>query len=133
MNYSKRLIGYREFWGTSNIQALIKTSKHFDSKSENVHSAESLIIFSTSKQQTWLVTTEKRLYCILDDIRKPKPRVQWSSPKEKLLEPNQITTRPKSNKSGLINLGDDHKNWLYSKKLFKNAPIESSVKKLLSG
>src|SRR5271166_3290397 len=41
---------------------------------------DALLIFKTPKQHTWLVATQKKLYCVLDDAdrRKTGELVQWA-------------------------------------------------------
>jgi len=109
MKIAKNILGYRNFWGEEEIKELIRRSKAFDSANESPSSSLSLLIFQTSKQQTWLVSTSERLYCILDDIRKPRPKIQWSSKKQSLSPDGNyesvIVTGPKSEKSGLVDIG----------------------------
>ncbi len=135
MKLSSRILGYREFWGEEDIRFLIKRSKNFTSD-ESPDKAKSLLIFQTSKQQTWLVSTSKRLYCILDDIRKRSPKIQWSTAKESFGSGANyiaaISTRTKTEKTGLVDIGPMHKNWLYTKAFFNKVSIEKEIDALLS-
>lgn len=87
------------------------------------------IIFRTAIQHTWLVATNVRLYNILDDIRKETPNINWSIPKSQLMGSSatvKIGIRTSKMASGLVDFGDRHRNWLYSKDLFEEkSPIES--------
>ena len=135
MSIAKSILGYRNFWGEQEIKELIKKSKNFDSGKESPSKAMSLLIFQTSKQQTWLVSTSVRLYCILDDIRKPRPKIQWSSTKQ-ILSPDEnyksvIVTHPKSDETGQVDIGQQRKNWLYTNRFFFNESIENQIANLL--
>lgn len=136
MKFSQRILGYRSFWDEPDIHTLIRESKNFDESSEKIETAKSLLIFQTTKQHTWLVSSNERLYCILDDARKPKPRIQWSLSKKTLKASgaykNMIKSRSKTEKTGLIDIGIRHKGWLYTKQLFRDEVIEEAVDKLLS-
>lgn len=135
MKLVKSLLGYRNFWGEDEIKKLITKSKNFDSANESPSSALSLLIFQTSKQQTWIVSSSKRLYCILDDIRKPRPKIQWSSKKQSLSPDGNyesvIVTHPKSEKSGLVDIGTKRRNWLFTKRFFTSSSIEEQIANLL--
>ncbi len=122
-----RILGYRRFSDEPQIRTLVEKSKDFDSSEESTDSAQSLIIFQTSKQQTWLMSSTKRLYCILDDVRRPRPRVQWSLPKNKV----KVRARPKTEKTGLVDFDQRRRSWLFSAPLFEEKPIEDSIKALL--
>ena len=84
---------------------------------------EILKIFSTSLQQTWLVATPKRIYCVLDDIEKKESVeiIKWHMTKlEFIAKFNTIKVRNKSDRTGIIDFTDKHQAWLYSKNLFEN-------------
>lgn len=132
------LLGYRDFYSEDQIKELVRQSKYFGTEGEeSAASANTLLLFRTSKQQTWLVATNQRLYCILDDLRNDSPGIQWAEPRDSLLSGQhviaKITTSPKSEKTGRVNIGDRRKNWLFSKSLFKGDDVEvvSSIKRLI--
>lgn len=137
MSLAKSLLGYREFWSEPEIRQMIEQSKNYDSSKESPQQAKSLLIFETSKQHTWLVATEERLYFILDDVRKPKPGINRSVPKSSLQAQTDgsisINVRSKSVHTGLIDIGLRRRNWLYSKDLFSQRPIENAINDLLTG
>ena len=121
--------GGREFVEGELISEHVKTSRNY--ADEDVESAKTLLLFETSRQRTWLVATDKRLYCILDDARKDLPRVQWSFAKDELIDAggNLIITivRGADHKknSGLVHIGP-RRNWIYSKRLFPQGdPVEA--------
>ena len=115
------------------IKSWIKSSKNY--QGEDPLGAETLLIFSTSKQRTWLVATLEMLYCILDDARKENPHINWSMGKNALIHNGNVTlnvsSRDKTDRTGLVDIGPTHKNWLFTKQLFKGKDIESSIKDLL--
>lgn len=129
------LLGRDEFKTADQIIEIVAKSPFFDPQREDTAHAEALLIFQTSKQQTWLVATQAQLYCVLDDLGKSFTRVQWAVPKEKLVADGKITvpisTSDKTEKTGRLNIGE-RRNWLFSKKLFTSEPIESSVRSLIA-
>ncbi len=130
----KDLLGRRDYYSENKIIGFVIKSKNYDSGLEKLDQAAALLIFQTSKQQTWLVSTNKRLYCILDDTRKDEPQINWSIPKEDLdgkKISDEIYIRDYSEDIGLVDIGPK-KNWLYSKKLFKKPDIKTSINQLLS-
>lgn len=130
------LLGRRNFYSEQDRIGVVKSSKNYNSSQEKLAHAKALKIFQTSKQQTWLVSTNERLYCILDDNRKDDLHINWSIPKRVLVTGNEVSikleTRDHSEKSGLVDIGSKHKNWLYSKKLFKDADIKTEIQKLIT-
>ena len=136
MSIAKSLLGFRKFWNEHQIRGLITKSKNFDSQQESPDVSNCLLLFETSKQRTWIVSTSIRLYCVLDDIRKDRPRLQWSVAKSELADGTDylqsINVKPKSDRTGLVDIGTKHKNWLYSKKLFTSSEVDSQISNLLS-
>ena len=136
MSLVESLLGYRNFAGEHEICRRIEQSKFYDSSKESTEDAASLLIFETSRQHTWLVATEERLYFVIDDIRKPSPRIGRSVHRNELrLEPDgrvAVNTRPKSDRTGLVDIGLRRRGWLYSKRLFSELPIDSAVNELLA-
>lgn len=122
------------FRSEEEIKSYISNSKKY--KQENPSDAKLLKIFSTSKQRTYLVITDKMIYCILDDARKNKPHLNWSKTRDNFFDGKNltvaVTTREKSTTTGLVDFGSDHKNWLFTKSLFKDISIENKLKSLLS-
>ena len=77
----------------------------------------------------------KPLYCILDDVRKKHPHINWSMPKSDMKDANgiklNIASRDKTDRTGLVDIGGKHKRWLYTKKLFSSKDIETSIEEFL--
>lgn len=125
MQIIKNLLGRRDYYSKDEIIQFINNSKHYNSHLEELGKATALLFFQTSKQKTWLVSTNKRLYCILDDNRKNKPNINWSISKQNLLD-SEINTRDYSEEMGLVDIGPE-KNWFYSKRLFIESDIKTSI------
>lgn len=126
------LLGRRGFYSELDIINFVKNSKNYDA--DNLNNAEALKIFQSSKQKMWLVSTNIRTYCVLDDNRKDEPRVTWSIAKSGINNGDNISVEIKepdySEKSGLINIGTK-KNLLYSKKLFKGSDVKKDIENLI--
>jgi hypothetical protein len=88
-----------------------------------------LLIFSTSKQQTWLAADSLNISCVLDDRRKEEPTLRWFLSKQ---EEIPIVVRDYSPDSGLLDIGH-RKDWLYSKQLFRGVDIVAAVQRLIDG
>ncbi len=124
--------GKREFWSESRI---VKLALPHDGDDH----WESLLIFSTKKQRTWLVAHADGLVCVLDDLRRERPRVQWREPPDYLVSGGEVTVeikaRPKadSRRVGLVDIGTKHKKWLFSMSLFAPDELPARVKRIIRG
>ena len=129
------LLGRGEFKTADQIIEVVREHSAFNPQREDAAEAEALLIFQTSKQQTWLVATKARLYCVLDDLGKSFTRVQWTMPAEELVSDGEVTvgisTRDKTERTGRLDIGE-HRGWLFSKKLFTSEPIEARVRDLIA-
>jgi hypothetical protein len=91
-----------------------------------------LLIFKTRAQHTWLVATDKQLFCLLDDkdTRAKENLVMWQVPLKDARK--KITARPHKEFTGLVDIGQ-RKNWLYSTSIYPYPDlIVKEVKKLVS-
>ena len=137
MTTLKALFGRRDFFSEQKIASYINKSKNFDSDSENPKNAKTFLFFETSKQHTWLVATEYRLYCILDDIRKPNPHINWSMSRQAIFNEKEEINIPIGVRSyyiegtGLVDFGLKHKNWLYSESLFREQKVDDAVRNFI--
>jgi hypothetical protein len=124
-----------DFASHEGIVRSISNSKNFNPDTENPGDADALLIFSTPRQQAWLIATSERLYGVVDDLRKEKPHINWSIPKRKLVSGENISTklisRDKNELSGFIDIGETCTNWLYTKRLFVDDHIKSQVRALI--
>ncbi len=137
-NVYEWIMGRREFLSEEEVLGWVQRAGQFDAKEESTEDARLMLLFETRQQHTWLVRTERRIYNILDDIRKPEPHLNWVMELEDILKegdlelPIQVReTRTGSARAGLVDFGPRHKNWYYSKPLFKKEPkpvIESFLK-----
>ena len=110
------------------VKGAVKTSKNY--QNEPINNAKVLNFFTTSKQRSYLVATDEMVYCIVDDVRKDMPKVNWSERRESF-KPLTILTHPKTDKTGLVDFGPKHKNWLYTKANFTDSEITSEVSNIL--
>jgi len=136
MKLIELLSGRADFASKAEIIQYVQNSKNFDPAREDLSKAEALLFFSTSKQHTWLVATSEQLYCVLDDIRKDRPHINWSMPRSRLFDGDQviakINTRDKSEFTGLLDITDEHHGWLYTKRLFSDASPAQRINDLLT-
>ncbi|HWE94636.1 MAG TPA: hypothetical protein VG269_11790 [Tepidisphaeraceae bacterium] len=94
---------------------------------------ESVLLLSTRTQQTWLVATDLRLFCLLDDqgTRASGRVIQWSEPKEHV-GPVSADARLKS-QLGLLSM-PPHEQWYYSRRLHPSTDeLEQRVTEMLQG
>jgi hypothetical protein len=76
-----------------------------------------VLIFSTSKQKTWLLFSSAHIYCVLDNRPKGgRLSIRWRELLADLSKKN-ISAVDRSGRSGLLRIGD-HGDWLYSTALF---------------
>ena len=64
-----RLLGYRAFCTKEDIIEFIINEQDVQ-QTEDIDNADDLVIFSTSRQTTWLIISNTTVYCVLDDIEK---------------------------------------------------------------
>ncbi len=115
--YSKFFDADVGFRTSEQITDAVRTSKNY--QQEPVSNARLMNFFKTSKQRSYLVATDQRVYCIVDDNRKSQPVVNWSEPLASFNQ-NAISFAEKSDRTGLVNFGENHKHWLYTKSLFSD-------------
>ena len=116
------LTGRRRFLSEPEIIALIKTSTRYDNDLQ-LGKPGALLIFETSNQHTWLVVTAKRLYVILDDVRRPQVKVQWSTRRI----PPKVRTSERSDRTGIVHFNERERGWFFTKRIFANVPIEKQI------
>ena len=123
----------RSFLSASDLKAyLLEISEPTD---EKFLESEQLLIFSASRQRTWLVATETDLYCVFDMLWEEQPRIKWKLARAQMVDENNrltlsIKTEDSSERSGLITI-DKKKPRKYSKKLFTRMPIDRSMRLML--
>ena len=130
------ILGYRDFSPIEVIKDFI--SRNLPSEpSENIGSAKELLLFETTRQKTWLLVSNLRLFCILDDIAKDTFEVRWVMKKSEIIEAGKIilpiAVHPEyKENTGLIDFGEKQKDWLFSKSLFSTAAkLKSAIEDLI--
>ncbi len=112
-------------------EAIIERLK-VEEKLEGETIQDNLLIFSTKKQQSWLITTNKKLYFLLEDEKTRQNKVvQLSIPLKEAI--SNIKAGDSRKGGGAIRIGSPkRKRWYYSKRLFpKHIDIEKAVKELV--
>jgi hypothetical protein len=120
------LFSLRPFADRQAVLDLIKTDKDYDPNQEPPDRVQALRIFATSTQQTWLVFSPLRVYCVLDSRERENPVLRWSMPVGDVLDA-PIQVKDYSSKSGIIDIGD-RKDWLFSKQFFRGRDIGEVVR-----
>ena len=103
------ILGPEGFFTEKGITRLIEKSRLIGA---NERVVSSLPLYQTPAQHTWLVATNKQLFCVLDDQegRVTGKLIQW---RMDLDEAHPIKDRPYKSDSGLVDIGKK-RNWLYS-------------------
>ena len=135
MSLDKFFTDRTSFESTETIKGYIVNSKHYQEDNESLERSNALLFFNTPNQHTWLVATEQRLYCIIDDLRKSRLHINWSIKKDDIVSGNKIVlplnVREKTKKTGMVDIGKKHRGWLFTQKLFLSQPVDTMIKKLL--
>jgi O-acetyl-ADP-ribose deacetylase (regulator of RNase III) len=104
------------------IQDLVQNSQNLES-SENI--LKVMLVFQTQKQKTWLVSTNKQVFFLLDD-KKRRSSQQIIQYRQALKDSLPVTTRKESDLSGSFQLGSSAF-WYYSLDILGN-PEESRLR-----
>jgi len=133
---SQQNVPQRAFYGLADIKQVVRQSKHFARDGASPENAAALLLLSTGAQQTWLVASARRLYCVLDDPRKGPPTVNWSLDRSDLVEDGvlkvSITTHDNTDRTGKVDIGPQ-KGWLYSRALFEGRDVTAAIRDLVLG
>jgi len=92
-----------------------------------------ILLFENSFQHTWLVFTERVIACILDDITKNElyDPLRWYC-RHRFALPVEVEAYKR--KIGLLHLGPEHRDWLYSIHLHPDARrLKTELEFLLQG
>jgi hypothetical protein len=111
-----KLVGHGGFLTRSGVSRLVEDSE-LVAASEKV--VDQRLLFQTHLQRTWLVATNRNLFCILDDerTRSSGKLIQWRLPLETA---TPISTGVSKKGQGLVSIGP-RRNWLYSMSLHPDA------------
>lgn len=111
------------------ITGLVDETVRMGGSGEKV--VDAILIFETSRQHTWIIGTNKRLFCLLDDekTRSNKRLIQWSMAL-KVASPVEATAVKES--VGRVKIGP-RRGWLYSRDIFPDpADIEGDITALIN-
>jgi hypothetical protein len=112
------------FYTKKGISYLIEKSDYMG-KDEKI--VESILIFRTKKQRTWIIATNKNVFCILDDetTRKNLRLIQWYMP---LALAKPIHAGYNADNVPVLQIGP-RTNWIYSDLIFTTPDkLETSIK-----
>lgn len=116
----RNILGYRDFSTQKQIRETIKSSVNY--RGEDVDLAELFFFFETRKQRVWFVATDRRIYLIIDDVRKDFLKVNMSYKLGLIYSDGKlninIDPHLKTLLYGKIYFKDSKRGWLYSKKLY---------------
>jgi hypothetical protein len=123
----EKYIDSRGFYTRDGLSQLI-TKSGFVQEEEKIF--DMLLLFDTPKQHTWIVSTNRQLFCILDDenTRSSRSMIQWKMP---LNEAEPIRARASAKGNPVVDIGQ-RKSWLYSRLLYPSEEIlEKSINRLI--
>ena len=133
-------LGYREFWSGDEVRALVKrwsdtaAAKLYPSSRGPIARSDPdhirlMLIFTTPTQRSWLAVDRFSLYCVLDDLRNEEPTVRWLA---RRADVNAVrANHDYSPTSGILHLGTQGKDWLYSKDLFQDRDVIDAVRQMI--
>jgi hypothetical protein len=90
-----------------------------------------LLLFRTPRQRTWLVSTGRNVFCVLDDARtKSKSTlIQWKQSVDSI---NRVKAYRAENGSPVVDISD-HEGWLYSPTLHPDPKaLENQIRSMLT-
>ncbi len=121
----EKYVDPRGFYTRDGLSKLINESGLIEAVEKVV---DMFLIFETSKQHTWIISTNRQLFCILDDenTRSSGRMIQWKMP---LSKASPIRAGISERGNPVVDIGE-RKNWLYSRHLY---PTEDTLEKSLNG
>ena len=120
-----------DFYSEQDIRELVTTKSNLG-RADTVKGT--LLIFETSKQHTWLVTTERYIYILLDDNKtRDKDRLIQTFFEKAKTQPLEIRDSSKSKGSRVVKFAAEETWWFYSRKLFPtNEKLTKAVQRLIN-
>jgi hypothetical protein len=117
MKLFRSILGYRDFNKLNSIKDFLVSRNLVTSR--EVDSLKHIMLFNTSKQRTWLLADNEFVYCFLDDTTKDSFEFRWKETKSNLK--GKIIVNPNVKpKVGIVDFGQNHKRWYYSKDLYSS-------------
>lgn len=112
----------------------VNFNKHLNEAEETLDNAVAILLFESSKQKSWMVGTNFRIYKILDDRRQDTPQINWSKKIVALMnkETKKLVYKLGDYKDSLSKVKFPHrdKEYLVSKRFFVNSPFEDAMERL---
>ena len=112
----------------------IAASNKYRTRKENFHDAKLLLIFSGSKQKTWLMATTDGLYLVMDRLKEEFPRAIWRIDRADISKGNRveipIRVSPYLENTGKVTIADKNER-MFTRELFLDATIESRITRLV--
>lgn len=111
----------RWFLSQDDVKAAITNSRHYGEDGTDPKLASALLFYQTADQQTWLVRTPKRVYCVLDELADTTPHINWSLELSAFSGESPVTIReaePQNSYFGHVVFAPRPEIWFYSKKFF---------------
>lgn len=115
MRIFRNILGYRDFNQLKSIKDFLVSKNLVDKK--NVDLLKQIVLFDTSKQRTWLLADNENVFCFLDDTTKDSFEFRWKEKKSNLRGNIRVTPNVKP-KAGIVDFGEKHKRWYYSKDIY---------------
>jgi hypothetical protein len=115
----EKYIDPRGFYTREGLSQLIAKSGSFQ---EGEKIVDMFLLFDTLRQHTWIISTNRKLFCVLDDenTRFNRRLIQWEMP---LIEAEPIRVRTSAKGNPIVDIGQ-RRNWRYSRHLY---PTEESI------
>lgn len=117
MKLFRSILGYRDFNQLNSIKDFLVSKNLIDSRDVNL--LKHIVLFDTSKQRTWLLADKEFVYCFLDDTSKDSFEFRWKEKKSNLKGNIRVNPNVKPN-AGIVDFGQNHKRWYYSKNLYSS-------------
>lgn len=118
----------RPFASETDIKTFLQD--RYGDPSEKFLEARALLIFWGPTQKTWLVATNKALYCVFDISKEDKPRIKWRILVEQMKDGLPIWVQDYSERTGYVII-DSKNRRKYSRRLFATRPIRDAIRVVL--
>ena len=119
----------RRFHPRDRIRQLL-TDKRPD---EDFSEGRDLLIFDTMRQHTWLIPSDKKLYCVIDNRREDAPKISWSFDLDRLRRDkslSEVEIEDFDEDYGIFKIGDK-KVRKFSRNLFSASELKQKLRDLI--